>query len=172
MSSFNFRTISVFFSVFLLSITLIAQEGKYVTSSDGFVKVKIPGDWKEMQLNDAANLQYGNEEKGIYFMIIDDAKQDIDGWNLKKHSFITLAKLLEGVTSPVIEGPKTIIAGKQEGIQYSIKGSVQGQMIIYLHTTFETDHTFSQVLTWTIPSQFDKNKETMSMVISSFLSAK
>jgi len=76
------------------------------------------------------------------------------------------------VGSPVIEGPKTITAGKLQGIQYTIKGSVQGQMISYIHTTFETSATFSQVLTWTLPSQFEKNKQMMDQVISSFVSAK
>ena len=172
MSSPKLKTGIVLTCLFLFMISINAQEVKYVTSSDNFVKVKIPADWKETQLNDAAVLQYGNEDKGVYFMILNDSKEDIDGWNLKKHSFITLAKLLDGVSSPVIEGPKTVSAGNLRGIQYSIKGSVQGQMIFYLHTTFETDDTFSQVLTWTLPSQFEKNKAIMNQVISSFISAK
>jgi hypothetical protein len=149
-----------------------AQSGTYKTSTDNLVKLKIPAGWTEMKLNEGAVLQYGNEDLGVYMLVINDPKADINGWNIKKHSFITLAKLLEGVASPEIEGPVYLTANGFKGVQYSIKGAVGDQLIMYLHTTFETEQTFAQLLVWTIPSQYEKNKKSMNEVINSFISAK
>lgn len=172
MPNLSFKTASLLVYFLVFSSFLHAQEGKYVTSSDKLVKVSIPADWAGMSLNEGAVLQYGSESKAAYLLIINDTKEDIEGWNIKKHSFITLAKLLSGVSSPVIEGPMYITVNGFQGIQYIVKGAVSGQMIVYLHTTFETPYTFSQLLTWTVPSQYEKNKLVMDGIINSFKSAK
>jgi len=160
------------FILLCISFTSLLAQGTYKTSTDNLVKLKIPAGWTEMKLNDAAVMQYGNEDIGVYMLVINDPKADINGWNIKKHSYITLAKLLEGVGSPEIEGPVYITANGNKGIQYSIKGAVGEQMIVYLHTTFETDHTYAQLLVWTIPSLLEKNKKSMNDVINSFMGAK
>ena len=149
-----------------------AQESTYVTSTDNQIMLKIPEGFSLMDLNESGTLQYGNEDKGIYILVLNDTKEDIEGWNIKKHSIITLAKLLSAVNSPQIEGPMNLAVNGYQGIQFIVKGSVGGHLIVYYHTTFETPAAFSQVLVWTIPSQFDKNKNLMNSVISSFKSAK
>ncbi len=149
-----------------------AQESTYVTSTDNQIMLKIPEGFSVMDLNEAAALQYGNEDKGIYILVLNDTKEDIEGWNIKKHSIITLAKLLSAVNSPQIEGPVNLAVNGYQGVQFIVKGSVGGHMIVYYHTTFETASAFSQVLVWTIPSQFDKNKNLMNSIIGSFKSAK
>lgn len=159
-------------AIFFLSGMIYSQEGTFVASSDNQIMLKIPNGFSVMDLNESANLQYGNEDIGLYILVLNDTKEDIEGWNIKKHSIITLAKLLAAVNSPQIEGPMNLSVNGYQGVQFIVKGSVGGHMIVYYHTTFETPTAFSQVLVWTIPSQLDKNKNQINSIIGSFKGAK
>jgi hypothetical protein len=153
----------------LVTLPLAARSAgsKTVESSDGSVKVTIPADWEPQDLNDAAEIQFGNEEQGAYFIVLIEKKEDLFGWNIQRHSFVTIGQLLTDVSLPKITGPKSMKVGEWPAIQYEIRGAASGANIVYLHTTIETPDLFAQVLAWTVPSQEAENRKLLESAILS-----
>jgi hypothetical protein len=163
------RTLVVLLAVLALALPLAAQTGKtkVVESSDGSLKLSVPSDWTEQELNDAAEIQVGSEEQSSYLIVLIEKKADLFGWNLERHSFVTLGKLLADVDLPKISGPKAMKIGDIPAIQYEVRGAASGTNIVYLHTTIETPDLFAQILAWTVPSKEAANRKKLENAILS-----
>ena len=159
----------IFSAVLVFVSVLFAQElTKVFTASNGALRVTTPADWEEIVLNDAADIQAGNLQKEQYFILISEAKADLYGWNLKKHSYVTLGNLVAGLNDPQIKGPIEMEINEQPAIQYEIEGSTSGLRIVYLHTTVESDSAYNQLLAWTLRSKYSENKSLLKDVINTF----
>jgi len=141
--------------VVALALPLIAQSGgeKTVRSTDGLLQLSVPESWGDQELNEAAEVQIGNEEQSAYLIVLIEKKEDLFGWNLDRHSRVTLGTLLSSVDLPKIVGPKSMKVGSWPAVQYEIRGAAGGSNIVYLHTTIETPELFVQALAWTLPSK-------------------
>ena len=53
-------------------------------------------------------------------------------------------------------------------VQYEIRGTVNGQPVVYLHTTVKGRDNYYQVVGWTTESQYRSNKGTLETIIGSF----
>ena len=154
---------------FIVVSVLVAQDlTKVFKTADNQLQIKAPGDWDVLPLNDAADIQVGNEEKEQYFMLLSEKKIDMYGWNLKKHSYVTFGNLTGSLDEPKIKGPIELEINSRPAIQYEIEGSTQGLRLVYLHTTVETDSAFNQLLAWTLRSKYSENKDILLEVISTF----
>lgn len=149
----RFLVVAAFAAV--LAIPLSAQDDrqKTIRSTDGRLQISVPADWDKQDLNDAAEIQVGSEEQSAYLIVLIELKADLFGWNLDRHSRVTLGTLLSSVDLPKISGPKTMKVAGFPAVQYEIRGASGGSNIVYLHTTVETPELFAQVLAWTVPSK-------------------
>jgi len=163
------RTLVVLVAVLALALPLAAQSGKTkaIDSSDGSLRLSVPADWAPQELNDAAEVQVGNESESSYLIVLIEKKDDLFGWNIERHSFVTLGKLLSDVDLPKISGPKTMKIGDYPAIQYEVRGAASGTNIVYLHTTIETPDLFAQILAWTVPSKEAANRKKLESAILS-----
>lgn len=153
--------------LFLYSLYAVELNQLFKTADDKF-QVNVPDDWGILALNDAADIQVGNEYKEQYFILISEDKTDFYGWNLQKHSYVTLGNLVGGLNDPKVKGPFDLKVNDNPAIQYEIEGSTQGLRIVYLHTTVETDSAFNQLLAWTLRSKYNENKQILQDVINTF----
>ncbi len=155
--------------VLSLALPLAAQSGRETTirSSDDSLQVTVPADWGTQELNDAAEIQVGNSEQNAYLIVLIEKKADLFGWNIERHSFVTLGKLLSDVDVPKIKGPKSMKVGDFPALQYEVRGASGGTNIVYLHTTLETPELFAQVLAWTVPSQEEVTRKKLERAIAS-----
>ncbi len=156
----------VFVLIFFFT-TLFAQNKTYTTTNGKF-ELNIPQSWNEIALNDEAEIQLGNEKEEQYFILLSEGKADLYGWNIQKHSFITLGSLLASLDSPVVYGPEELEINGNKAVRFQIEGSTQGLKIVYIHTTIETAYSFNQILAWTLKSKFESNKDTLKSVTDSF----
>lgn len=53
-------------------------------------------------------------------------------------------------------------------VQYEIRGTVNGQPVVYLHTTVKGRDNYYQVVGWTSEPQYRSNKGTLEAIIASF----
>ena len=53
-------------------------------------------------------------------------------------------------------------------VQYEIRGTVNGQPVVYLHTTVKGRDNYYQVVGWTTESQYRSNKGALEAIIGSF----
>lgn len=160
------RVSNIVFVAALLSLPLAAQQA--FTSSDDMVRVTAPESWTVMELNDSAELEIGNEEDGAYFIVLNELKEDLYGWNIEKHSRVTFGGLLQNLAFPEIKGPKSMTIGGHPAVQYEVVAANGELRIHYIHTTIETDRLFSQILAWTVPSKTTKNRPALEKAILSW----
>jgi hypothetical protein len=133
-----------------------AQETeKTVLASDKKTQISVPSTWAALELNEAAEIQLGSEKDEAYLIVLNELKDDMYGWNLEKHSRVTLGSLLAKVSFPVVIGPKALTIGGRPAIQYEVRGASNNRNVIYIHTTVDGEKYFSQILAWTLPSHAD-----------------
>ena len=158
----------IVFSCFAASVLAADEKDQVFTSPDKKTQITVPGSWTSMELNKAAEIQIGNEEDGCFLIVLNEAKEDLYGWNIEKHSRVTLGSLLSRLAFPTITGPKPMKIDGNQAVQYEVKGATDNVNIIYLHTTIEGNVFFSQILGWSVPSQSEKYRPTISRAIASF----
>ena len=160
--------------VLLLSTAVMyAQDAeKTMLASDGKTQITVPGHWTELELNDVAEIELGNADDPAYLIVINELKEDLFGWNIEKHSRVTLGGLLGTLAFPTVEGPRAIKVGGSPAIQYEVSGALEGQKIVYIHTTVDGPNYLSQILAWSIPSQVDKIRPQLIKAVSTFREAK
>lgn len=140
-----------------------------LVSADGRFEITVPGGWKEEKnLNDSADLQASHRPSEMYVVVLSEPKTDLDEMTLEGHSKLTRQALIDGVKKPQVSPPFALKVGDMAALQYEIRGSMDGVNIVYLHTTAESPNFFHQILTWTVPSRFEKNKDTLQKVIAMF----
>ncbi len=151
----------------------MAEDGsgkpKVLTSKDGGSQITIPASWKEeTTLNMEAVLQASDAVNEMYVVVLENSKQDFEDMRVEKYSELTRATLMERITSPQMGTPSSLIINGYPAIQCEIRGTVQNVRIAYLHVAAESPNHFYQILTWTLPSRFDKNRAQLEEVTRSF----
>lgn len=138
-----------------------------VFSADSVVSVVLPGTFHPIGINPNAVLQFVDTASQSYAMVLWESREDLVGWNLTRHSMITIASILTGVDYPELVGPTATTIGGNPAVQYEIHGALQGTKISYLHTSVETPTAFAQVLVWSIASQWDAKQEDLRAIAGS-----
>ena len=165
----KFGLVIVLQIVTALSSILFGQETtKTIVGTDNHVSFVVPTTWDTLDLNKAAELQYGNGAKEIYLVALNDAKMDLVGWNLTKHSYIILGNLMKSLSSPKVSSRKELVIQGFNAVQYEIECTTHDLNVIYVLTDIETPHIFSQILSWTLKSHADENLPLLREVTKSF----
>lgn len=163
------RKVPVLLLLLLLGLSISAQEADRVfIASDDKTRITIPANWDKLELNEAAEIQVGNLRDEAYLIVLNEAKEDMHGWNIEKHSRVTLGRLLSSMAFPTISGPKTLKVGRSPAVQYEVRGAVDNLNLVYIHTTVDGPKYFSQILAWTLPSKADTIKPLLLEAIKTF----
>ena len=143
---------------------------KSISSKNGQIQVEVPSSWKtQRDLHDNPDLQVANVWEDNYLIVLSDNKADFDDLTLEEHSDETRQILLESVDNiQISRGPILLEINGQPAVQYEIRGSIDKTKVVYLHTTIEGQDHFHQLIAWTLPSKFSKNRPAMESVINSF----
>jgi hypothetical protein len=163
------RTFGVFLVVVSTAISAIADDAtKVVVASDKKTQIAVPSTWSPLKINEAAEIQVGNEDDEAYLIVLNELKADLAGWNLDKHSRVTLGQLLTDIASPSITGPKSLTINNSPAVQYEIRGAAENRNIVYIHTTVDGPKYFSQILAWTLPSRVETVRPQLLRAITTF----
>lgn len=163
------RKLAAILALCIVASTAGADDtGTPFMASDKRTEITVPAGWGAMELNDAAEIQVGSAAEEAYLIVLNERKEDLYGWNLDKHSRVTLGRLLTGVASPTIKGPLSMTIGGSPAVQYEIRGAAENRNIVYLHTTVDGPKHFSQILAWTLPSKSEVVIPQLRKAISTF----
>ncbi len=147
-----------------------ASEPKVLVSDDGNCRITIPASWISDSLGaDGAVLQASNRLSELYVVVIPDSKADFG-----KNAGIDYIKDLvqKGMSSKLSEAsfsesiPTKV--GEFEARQFEVTGQMEKIRVNYLISVIDTPQNYYQIITWTLPSRYDRNKDTMQDVINSF----
>lgn len=125
------------------------------------------------ELHTDASLQYKNEEKDIYTIVIDENKNEMKNYNLK-YSLDTYFKAVASqpfveaiehskMTAPVkkqINGSSAMVA--------EITGDINENPVYYKLAVIETTNSFYQILTWTSAGNKESFSKDIDQTIDSF----
>ncbi|MEW6208995.1 MAG: hypothetical protein AB1631_11555 [Acidobacteriota bacterium] len=142
---------------------------KVLRSKDGGSQITIPASWKEeTTLNNEAVIQAADVLNEMYVVVLADNKEDFDNMTVEKYSELTRGAMMQGISSPQIGTPSRTTINSYPAMQCEIRGTVENVKIAYLHAVAETPKHFYQILTWTLPSRFEKNRPQLEEVMRSF----
>jgi hypothetical protein len=138
-----------------------------IVSRDSTISIELPRSFAPIYINTEAELQFGDTATQSFVVVFPEGKRDLVGWNITRHSIITVARLLTGVADPKVTGPISSNIGGHPAVQYSIQGAAEGVRIAYLHTTIEAPDQFVQLIIWTTESRWAQNKSMLEAMASS-----
>jgi hypothetical protein len=109
----------------------------------------------------------------MYLIVIGEGKEDFEeGTTVEYFASLSRKGLAEQVTGEQSTEPLPMQVSGHSAMEYQMEGSVDNIRIKYICTVIETPTHFYQVLTWTLPSRFEQNRETLRGVMQSFKEVK
>ncbi len=162
---------SLFWILFFSLLTHCSplKSTKVLTGLEGKIQLTVPGGWKEEKdLNESADLQASHRISEMYVVILSENKEDFQDMSLEKHSELTRGSLIRKLDNAKISDPIPLTLDGHPAVEYEIHGAMDHINIVYLHTTVETQKYFHQILAWTLPSRYEKNRATLQKVIENF----
>jgi hypothetical protein len=141
--------------------TVVFYEGRFQATK--------PASWAMLdELNDAADLQMGNQLKEAYCLILTESKQDFaEDMTLAAFSTRTRSDLIDSLTDVQSSGPQQISSNGNPAIRYDFTGTIDSVRIRYWHIVVDTGEDFHQVVLWSLPSKFEGNREDFESVLAS-----
>jgi hypothetical protein len=146
------------------------KPSKVVTSTDGVSQISIPASWSvDNQLKKDAELQVSDRVEEMYVIVLSESKSDFPAnVTLDNHAELTRGIVVGNLTSPQSTTPVRMTINGNQAVQNEIRGTMNNVNLVYLHTTVETPKYFHQIVAWTLPSRYDKNRPKLLEVIQSF----
>jgi hypothetical protein len=151
----------------------LAAERKEITSTDGRVRISIPGDWVELPyLSATAKVRVGHRSKEQYLVVLSEAKSDFGSVPLEKYHQIMRDRILQNMTDASASAPVEATIGGYPALQSELRGMKDGMDVAYLYAGVDTGDHYDQILAWTLQSRWDQNQELLREVTRSFRAEK
>ncbi|HLM00515.1 MAG TPA: hypothetical protein VK400_05635 [Pyrinomonadaceae bacterium] len=147
-----------------------SQKPQVIGSSDGKFQLTVPGGWrKQPGLHDDAGIQAANPLSELYVIVIADNKTDFgSAADLDYITKVVRDGLNQTLTGPVLGEPVPTTINGLPARQFEAAGEVENIKIKYLYAVVDSPQNYYQIITWTLPSRFDKNRDKLLEVINSF----
>lgn len=145
-----------------------SQQQQVVVSSDGWISLRVPGDWRRLpELNAEATLKVGNKRKEQYALVLSERDADIRG-SLQDFTRVTTVAMRDKLKGGELQMLRQTKINGFDAMQTKITGAADLVRISYLHTTVKTPGGFHQIIQWTLPSKEAAAFPVFEKVASSF----
>jgi hypothetical protein len=147
-----------------------ASADKVIKSNDNKSQITVGGDWQEdKELNAEANIQASNRQKEKYIIVISEPKEDFSV-DMKIEDFANIVRdgIIQSGENVNATEPVDMTINGLPGKYFEVQGEVQKVKVRYLAAVVNGKNTYHQVLTWTLNSKYEENKEELKKVIQSF----
>jgi hypothetical protein len=124
------------------------------------------------ELNKQATLQVGYESKGMYLIVITDAKAEVDDLTLEKHHQLTRDRMLRKMKNASATEPVPLTIDGHPALQDELRGTENNTNVVFLHTTVDDGDHFQQILAWTLKSRWEQQNQSLREIIGTFRSEK
>lgn len=168
------------FSLLILVVIAIScgKENKVSIIKNNNYSIEIPNDLTETKLlNDVASLQYENQFKEFYVIVIDESKKSLLDFfapnsetpnNLYGYSEllkVNMASVLGKVDFSKIE---TIQINGMKAKVFSVETKIENLDAYYKFGFFESKNSYYQVMLWTLLDKKVDHEPRMQKIIESF----
>ncbi len=164
--------------LFILSVVSCGKENEVSTIKKKNYSIEIPKDLSDTKLlNEVASLQYENQFKEFYVIVIDETKEslvdffdpnsetpnNLDGYSelLKENMAPVLGKVdFSKIPSKQINGMKAKV--------FSVETKIENLDAYYKFGFFEGKNSYYQVMLWTLLDKKKEHEPRMQKIIESF----
>ena len=102
-------------------------------------------------------------------MVITETKEELGMISLNQFAELVANQLISNLSQVVsVSDPIQTTLNGREAIQYEIQGVVDGDRVIYLHTSVEGKRHYHQVIGFTLSEQKLSDKVHLQQIIESF----
>ncbi len=177
----------------LLSVLLVAsltscrtnQDSEAVSNGDEFindgpavlrntgtnVSITVPSGWMKIgeDLRRSHDIYATQPSKLLYATVLSEDNADLKRFGLADNS-LQYRKLIRDGLDNFEDETKTDVTriDGHKALQYEIRGTVDDQAVVYLHTTVEGADGYYQVVGWTTADRYRENKDVLEDVVESF----
>ena len=176
------------FAVCLLAVSLVGCRGDR-TSDDGSgdefvgdrpavlrntdtnVSITVPAGWIKIgeDIRRSHDIYAAQPNNQLYASVLSEGETGLDRFGLADNSNQYRQLIRDGLDG--FEGETKTSVTRVNGLnalQYEMRGSVDGEAVVYLHTTIEGADDYYQVVGWTNAERYGENKAVLESVVESF----
>lgn len=135
------------------------------------VSIVVPEGWIKMgeDMRRSHDIYAAQPEQQLYASVLSEDETGIRQFGLEDNS----AQYRELIKDELddFEGETRTSVNRIDGrpaLQYEIRGTVDDQSVVYLHTTVEGTNDYYQVVGWTSADRYRENKNVLEKVVESF----
>lgn len=152
--------LSLFLGLLLLSpfASVSPAAGLTLTGADGRIELQLPEGWNGEPPDQPGWLKASNQN--LYVLVISESKDDFA--DINAYGDLVAKQMVKRLKEGEASAAQQTIVGGRPALRYEIFGTISnGLRIGYLLTVVETEHRFSQVLGWTLRSEFAARKDEL-----------
>lgn len=153
--------------LFILSVFLSCSKTKWEVKEFNGYSVELPDYLTEAKdLNDAAEVQYENNIKEIYFILIRESKDEAVGYTYDSYCDFVKDNFHDGAGNHV----ENTVLEKINGLlccQFEVFGQINDIEIYYNVAVYEGKNDFYQLVGWTIKGRMVEYKTDLERIVKS-----
>jgi TM2 domain-containing membrane protein YozV/Tfp pilus assembly protein PilE len=138
-------------------------------SEDKKISIRVPESWQVKELVPSAAIGAAQIVDDTCVVVFVDSKTDFDAnMSVADYAAIVQQQLKTNLKGgELVEKVQSLTIANFPAQQFVFQGSVEGMKIAYLVTVLESDKHFYRILSWTLQSRLDKNKEILQSIAES-----
>ena len=140
-----------------------------VLSEDSDLQLQVPNSWEELKgLNPAASIEVGNKFDENYAIVISDSMEDFgDPPALEDFADVQLRLFSKRMESVDVSEGVSVEDYDSPAIRHEVRATIDNLNVAYMVTFLKTENRFAQIITWTLASRWEDNRDILERVSNS-----
>ena len=154
-----------------ITIQNLSNGRTLLRNEESDVQLTLPEGWVDVQsLRSDADLYVAREDRTMYVLVLAEPKSSgVGTFSLANNATQYLSFLDRGLAQEQAEVATNMNSlNGLDAVQYEVRGNVENQPIVYLHTTVEGETNYYQVVGWTTAAEYPAARDELQTVIQSF----
>ncbi|MEM1253707.1 MAG: hypothetical protein AAGI69_14840 [Cyanobacteria bacterium P01_H01_bin.21] len=154
-----------------ITIQNLSNGRTLLRNEESDVQLTLPEGWVDVQsLRSDADLYVAREDRTMYVLVLAEPKSsEVGTFSLANNATQYLSFLDRGLAQEQAEVATNMNSlNGLDAVQYEVRGNVENQPIVYLHTTVEGETSYYQVVGWTSAAEYPAARDELQTVIQSF----
>lgn len=154
-----------------ITIQNLSNGRTLLRNEESDVQLTLPEGWVDVQsLRSDADLYVAREDRTMYVLVLAEPKSsEVGTFSLTNNATQYLSFLDRGLAQEQAEVATNMNSlNGLDAVQYEVRGNVENQPIVYLHTTVEGETNYYQVVGWTSAAEYPAARDELQTVIQSF----
>ena len=135
------------------------------------VRITVPAGWIAVdgRRRGSADIYAAEPNQALYVLVMSESADTLNQFSLSDNAEQYHSLIQEELDSfEELERTAVSSIDNKPALQYELRGTVDGEPIVYLHTTIQGIDNYYQVVGWTTESSYRENEDVLRNVVGSF----